>query len=158
MIKPHRKLIMINKTNIHFTPLYTKNYPQTFTAYEKTFVMLKPDSFHRNIDGIIMKKIDSAGMKVLSQWEGIAPREKLERNYIQYKDKPFFSKWIDCLSSGKIRAMVIGGDDAISAVSGIKKSVREQYAPGQKRFNLMHSSDDVESAQKECKNFFDVEI
>ena len=72
---------MINKTNIQFTPLYTKNYPQTFTAYEKTFVMLKPDSFQRNVDGIIMKKINSKGLKVLNEWEGIAPRKKLEGNY-----------------------------------------------------------------------------
>ncbi len=149
---------MINKTNIQFTPLYTKNYPQTFTAYEKTFVMLKPDSFQRNVDGIIMKKINSKGLKVLNEWEGIAPRKKLEGNYSQYKDKPFFTKWIDFLSSGKIKAMIIGGEDAVSAVSALKKQVREELAPGQKRFNLMHSSDDVESAKRECMNFFDTEI
>ncbi len=158
MIEPHRKLIMLNKTNIQFTPLYTKNYPQTFTAYEKTFVMLKPDSFQRNVDGIIMDKINSTGLKVLKQWEGIAPRQKLEENYSRHKEKPFFTTWIDFLSSGKIKAMIIGGEDAISAVSALKKSVREEFAPGQKRYNLMHSSDDTKSAQKECKNFFDIDI
>ena len=54
--------------------------------------------------------------------------------------------------------MIIGGEDAVSAVSALKKQVREELAPGQKRFNLMHSSDDVESAKRECMNFFDTEI
>ena len=156
MIKPHRKLIMINKTNIHFTPHY--NYPQSFTAYEKTFVMLKPDSFQRNVSDTIMKRIDSKGLKVLTQWEGIAPRAKLEGNYSQYKEKPFFKDWINFLVSGKVKAMIIGCEDAISAVSSLKKEIRQEFAPGEKRFNLLHASDDLPSAKKECKNFFNVEI
>lgn len=60
--------------------------------------------------------------------------------------------------SGKIKAMVLGGEDAVARASTLKKSIRSQYAPGEKRFNLIHSSDDVESAKREIANFFDTEV
>ena len=54
--------------------------------------------------------------------------------------------------------MLVGGEDAIDVVNALKKSVRQELAPGEKRFNLIHSSDDVESANREIHNFFDVEV
>ncbi len=54
--------------------------------------------------------------------------------------------------------MVLGGEDAVARASTLKKSIRSQYAPGEKRFNLIHSSDDVESAKREIANFFDTEV
>ena len=89
---------------------------------------------------------------------GALQAKGLPLGLVTNKPTPFVAPLLEALDIAKYFSVVIGGDDAISAVSGIKKSVREQYAPGQKRFNLMHSSDDVASAEKECKNFFDVEI
>ncbi len=133
-------------------------YRPSFQAYEKTFVMLKPDSFKRRLDREIMESLKSKHLDVLKQWEGIAPREKLEGNYVQHKNKSFFKEWIDFLQSGKIRALLVGGEDAIGEINSLKKSIRSSYAPGEKRFNLIHSSDDAECAKREIKNFFDVEI
>lgn len=142
---------------ITFSPNFNNRYSPSFQAYEKTFVMLKPDSFNRKLDSIIMKRIADKKLDILKQWEGIAPRKKLEENYIQHKDKPFFPAWIDFLQSGKIRALLVGGEDAIEAANALKKSVRQELAPGEKRFNLIHSSDDTTSAEREIHNFFDIE-
>lgn len=142
---------------ITFSKNFNNRYTPSFQAYEKTFVMLKPDSFNRKLDEIIMKRIAEKKLDVLKQWEGVAPRKKLEGNYIRHKDKPFFSEWIDFLQSGKIRALLIGGEDAIEAANALKKSVRQDLAPGQKRFNLIHSSDDTASAEREIHNFFDTD-
>ena len=135
----------------------TYNYTPYFTAYEKTFVMLKPDALNRKLDSTIMKEIDSAGLKVLKQWEGVPSREKMEGNYISYKNKSFFPEWINFLVSGKIRALLLGGDDAVAKASNLKRDIRAKYAPGEIRFNLIHSSDDVDSAEREIANFFDFE-
>lgn len=140
---------------ITLTPNFNNRYTPSFQAYQKTFVMLKPDSFERRLDGVIMKKLADNNLQVLKQWEGIAPREKMEVNYVQHKNKPFFPAWIDFLISGKIRAMLVGGEDAIEVVNTLKKSVRQELAPGEKRFNLIHSSDDTASAEREIHNFFD---
>lgn len=133
------------------------NYNPSFQAYEKTFMMLKPDSFKRNLDKTIMQKISENDLEIIQQWEGIAPRKKLEGNYSQYKNKSFFKEWIDFLQSGKIRALLVGGEDAISKINSLKKSIRNEFAPGERCFNLVHSSDDVNSAKKEITNFFDIE-
>lgn len=142
---------------ITLSPNFNNRYTPSFQAYQKTFVMLKPDSFERHLDGVIMNRIADSHLQVLKQWEGVAPRKKLEENYAAHKNKSFFHSWIDFLQSGKIRAMLVGGEDAIDVVNALKKSVRQELAPGEKRFNLIHSSDDAESANREIKNFFDTD-
>ena len=44
---------------INFLPRCEQNnyYKPSFQAYEKTFVMLKPDSFKRSLDGKIMESL-----------------------------------------------------------------------------------------------------
>lgn len=74
-------MMYYNNRNYSYTP--------SFRAYEKTFMMLKPDSFSRNLDKTIMKKLSDKKLNVLQEWEGIAPREKLEANYRQHKNKSF---------------------------------------------------------------------
>ena len=148
------------KTNysIQTTPPYHKFKTLTFKGYEKTFMMLKPDAFERKLDGIIEKNILESGLKISESFVGIAPRKKMENNYIAKKNKSFFNEWIDFLTSGKIRAIIVEGDNAIARALNLKKEIRNQYAPNEKRFNLIHCSDDLENAKREIKNFFDKEV
>ena len=139
---------------MYITPT-TKNYNPNFQAYEKTFVIIKPDAVKRNIESIILDKIKHADLEILDEWAGVASRKMMEGNYIQYKDKPFFKDWIDFMVSGRLKAIVVGGDDAISKANIIKKDIRSQYAPSEKRLNLIHCSDDIEAAEKEIANFID---
>lgn len=132
-----------------------QTYTPNFCAYEKSFMIVKPDAVQRKLDGKIMEEIQDAGLVVLKQWSGVAPRSKMEGNYIQYREKPFFKAWIDFMISGNIKAMIVGGEDAIKKASGVKQKMRAQYAPGERRLNLLHASDDTEAAQKEIANFFD---
>ena len=144
--------------SIQTTPPYHKFKTLTFKGYEKTFMMLKPDAFERKLDGIIEKNILESGLKISESFVGIAPRKKMENNYIAKKNKSFFNEWIDFLTSGKIRAIIVEGDNAIARALNLKKEIRNQYAPNEKRFNLIHCSDDLENAKREIKNFFDKEV
>lgn len=132
-----------------------QSFHPNFQAYEKTFVIIKPDAVRRDIEGIILNKIKNADLEIIDEWTGIASRKMIEGNYIQYKEKPFFKDWIDFMVSGRLRAIVLGGDDAISKANGIKKDIRSEYAPAEKRLNLIHCSDDIEAAQKEIANYLD---
>lgn len=132
-----------------------QNYNPNFQAYEKTFVIIKPDAVKRNLEIEILNKIKNSGLEILEEWSGVAPRKMVEGNYIQYKEKPFFQEWIDFMMSGRLRAIVLGGDDAIEKAGTIKKQVRSEYAPNEKRLNLIHCSDDVEEARKEIANSLD---
>ena len=142
---------------MYITPL-NQNYNPNFQAYEKTFIIIKPDAVERNIEAIILDKIKHANLEILDEWTGIAPRKMVEGNYIQYKGKHFFQEWIDFMVSGRLRAIVLGGDDAISKANKIKKDIRKQYAPTEKRLNLIHCSDDIEEARKEIANFIDTKV
>ena len=132
----------------------TKYYYPTFQAYEKTFVMVKPDAFERNLDDTIMNQLVKTDLKISHQWEGIPNIEKVEKLYSQYKQKNFFKEWMDYLANGKIRVMIIEGEDAVNEVLNVKKQVRAEYAPNEKRYNLMHSSDTVDDAKREGGIFF----
>ncbi len=136
------------------TPI-NQNYNPQFCKYEKTFMIIKPDAVKRNLGGRIMDEISDAGLQVLRQWDGTAPRAKMEGNYSQYRHKSFYPEWIDFMISGDIRALVVGGDDAIEKAASVKQRIRTEYAPGERRYNLLHSSDDEDAASREISNFFD---
>lgn len=142
---------------MYISPI-NQNYNPNFQAYEKTFVIIKPDAVKRNLEIEILNKIKNSGLEILEEWSGVAPRKMVEGTYIQYKEKPFFQEWVDFMMSGRLRAIVLGGDDAIDKASTIKKQVRSEYAPNEKRLNLIHCSDDIEEARKEIANFLDTKI
>lgn len=136
-----------------------QNTSPNFTRYEKTFMMLKPDAFKRHLDSVIMDKLaNEQNLKITKTWEGIAPREKIEKNWESKRGKSFFKDWMDFMTSGKVRGMVVEGDDAVSKVLNFKTAIRNCFAPGQKRENLVHSSDSVQEAEREIGNFFDYKI
>ena len=126
----------------------------SFGRYEKTFVMIKPDAFARNLDGMIMARLTCRGLKVKMSKEGLLNKPALEKYYQRRADKPYFKSWINYLTSGKVRIMEVEGDDAISNTLYIKKSVRNYFAPGEKSVNLLHCADDAVHAQKDTEAFF----
>ena len=132
------------------TPYYTP----TFSAKEKTFVIIKPDAFERHLDQKIMDILKQKEISITRTWEGFAPKEKFAEVYKQHANKSFFTDWISYLAHGKIRAMEVEGEDAINTVINIKRRIRSKYAPNEKRINLMHCSDDTQSAKRETRVFF----
>ena len=144
---------------INMYTLFTQNFNNlNFTGYERTFVMLKPDAFKRNLDSVIMDKIKEDKSLIISKtWEGVAPRKKVEKNWESKRGKSFFKEWMDFMTSGKVRGMVVEGEDAVSKVLNLKIAIRNKFAKGQKRENLVHSSDTVQDAKREIGNFFDYE-
>ena len=130
----------------------------SFRAYEKTFMIIKPDAYERNLNTIIENNILASGLKISKSFEGIASKNKMRKNYISKQNKSFFEDWIKFLTSGKLKAIVVEGDNAISKALNLKKEIRTKYAPNEKRYNLVHCSDDEINAKREIKNFFDMEI
>lgn len=130
----------------------------SFSAYEKTLVLLKPDAFRRKADNLIMQKILSKNLNIEDSFEGVASRKKIEVNYVEHSKKDFFGEWIDFMVSGPIRALIVTGEDAVSKMNALKKEIRLKYAPDEKRFNLIHTSDDLLSANREIMNMFDKNV
>ena len=110
------------QTNFYFdTTTKFNNYPFTFKGYEKTFMMIKPDAFQRNLEKVIETNIIESGLKISESFTGVAPRKKIENNYITKQHKSFFKEWIDFLTSGKIKAIIVEGENAIARALELKK-------------------------------------
>src|SRR4051794_19598961 len=86
-----------------------------------------------------------------------------KRHYAEHEGKPFFGELVDFITSGPIVAMVLEGDQAMTAARQVigatnpleatTGSIRGDFAiaVGQ---NMVHGSDSVESGQREAGLFF----
>ena len=131
----------------------------SFCAIEKTLFALKPDAFERKINADIIsslvQKSGEFGFKLQKVWFGQPPKELMERHYAEHKGKSFFGDLIAYVTRGKMYAVVVEGEDAVSKIRGFARDIRAKYVkPGEKTENLVHSSDSVKSAEREIENFF----
>lgn len=133
------------------------NSNPSFGAVERTFMLLKPDSFERRLAEPIKKILGrhADDLKIVQVWRGVAPRTKLEQNYVEHRGKTFFDEWMEFLQSNQVEALVIEGENAVSRTNLLKQITRTVFAPGERRYNLIHSSDTPEDAEREISNFFD---
>ena len=145
-------------SNIYYGHKYNYHYYPCFQAYEKTFVMIKPDAFERGLNDKIMQSLEATGLKISDKIDRIPERKKIEQLYQQYNDRSFFEEWVNYLTSGQIRALVVEGEDAINKVLKVKEKIRNKFAPNEKRYNLIHSSDTVDDAIRESGIFFGVVV
>lgn len=127
----------------------------SFKAIEKTLLGIKPDAFEKGIDGVILKEIlEKTGFKLLAENVKVQPRATMERHYAEHAQKGFFDSLISYVTRDKFGAYKLEGDNAVATLRKAASEIREKYAPGAKTENLVHSSDSVESANREIANFF----
>ncbi len=125
---------------------------------ERSVVLVKPDGLQRSLVGEIIKRFEQkglrlAGIKMLSLTDAI-----LDKWYSHHKDKPFFPKLKAYMKSYPVVAMLWEGVDTVATIRemiGVTKArdakagtIRGDFAMSQ-QYNLVHASENVESAQKE---------
>ncbi len=130
---------------------------------EQSLVLIKPDGVARRYIGDIIGRFEKRGLTIIQLEMMTLSREKAEVHYGEHVGKPFYSPLIDFITSGPLVAMVITGDRAISIVRSMCGTTDAgSAAPGTIRGdlsiynnrNVIHSSDSVESAQREIGIFF----
>lgn len=130
---------------------------------EKTYVMLKPDSYKRKLMGKIITRIEEKGylithMKMMNLDETI-----LREHYQQHVDKPFFPDLLNLMTSAPVVGMVVEGEGVIEGIrilvgptkwfDALPGTIRGDYANNTTE-NLIHASDSKETAEIEIKRFF----
>ena len=81
---------------------------------ERTFAIIKPDAVGRNLQGEILARIHKAGFKLIAIKSLRLTKEEAGGFYAVHRERPFFGELTDFMSSGKIFAMVLEADGAIS--------------------------------------------
>ena len=132
-------------------------------SIERTFAIIKPDAVGRNLQGDILARIHKAGFKVIAIKSMRMTKEEAAGFYAVHKARPFFGELTDFLSSGKIFAMVLEADGAISkwretmGATDPKKAaagtIRHDLGASI-QMNCTHGSDAPETAAFEISYFF----
>jgi nucleoside-diphosphate kinase len=131
---------------------------------EKTLLLIKPDAVERQIAGKILDVIENCeGLSITKLKLMKLTIEKAKEHYKEHNGKSFFDGLIEFITSGNLYALELTGDNAIAITREIcgatdpkqakAWTIRAQFADSKER-NVVHSSDSVESANRELAIFF----
>jgi len=130
---------------------------------ERSLVLIKPDATKRGLATTILSRLESKGLKLVALRMLHLDKAWAERHYAVHADKPFFNDLIEFITSSPIVAAVFTGEGAVESIRKIMGNTNPAKAePGTIRRdfgldiqqNATHSSDSLETAEKEIKLFF----
>ncbi|MEZ5828654.1 MAG: nucleoside-diphosphate kinase [Hyphomicrobiales bacterium] len=127
-------------------------------ASERTLSIIKPDATERNITGLIIARLEAAGLRVIAQKRVWWKKKDAQKFYEIHKGQDFYKGLIAFMTSGPIVLQVLEGEDAIArnrAVMGKTNpvdaepgTIRKDFGVNMQR-NSVHGSDSPESAERE---------
>jgi nucleoside-diphosphate kinase len=130
---------------------------------ERTLILIKPDAFARGLSGEILGRFERKGLRIVALRHMTVGDDLARRHYAEHEGKPFFGELVEFITSGPILAMVLEGDEAITAARQVIGATNPlEAAPGSIRGdfaiavgqNMVHGSDSVESGRHEAALFF----
>ena len=132
-------------------------------AIQQTLAMIKPDAVQRNLIGSIIQLMESNKLVVKKIIMMNLSVNQAEKFYIIHKDRDFYSKLIEYMTSGQVVVILLEGDNAINAYRSLmgstnpkeaeEKTIRKLYAVNT-TYNSVHGSDSPENARIEIDLFF----
>src|SRR3972149_4339534 len=126
---------------------------------ERTLSIVKPDAVGRNLIGEILRRFETAGLKIVAgKLLGLTP-EQAQAFYAVHKERPFFAGLCAYMSSGPIFVSVLEGENAIMKNREIMGATDPaKAAPGtigkDVEQNAVHGSDGPDTAASEIAFFF----
>lgn len=130
---------------------------------EQSLFIVKPDGVERKIVGQILTRFENKGFKIVKMKMFTFTREMAEEFYSVHKSKPFFGELVSLITSGRVVAAIIEGNNAIATTRLIVGSTKSfEASPGSIRGdfglgitdNIIHASDSKESFEKEVAVVF----
>jgi nucleoside-diphosphate kinase len=132
-------------------------------SVERTLSIIKPDATGRNLIGEILRRFESAGLKVAAAKLLRLTPERAQAFYAVHKERPFFASLCAYMSSGPIFVSVLEGENAIlknreimgatdpakAATGTIRKDCGKDVEQ-----NAVHGSDGPDTAASEIAFFF----
>ncbi|TML04715.1 MAG: nucleoside-diphosphate kinase [Actinobacteria bacterium] len=130
---------------------------------EQTLILVKPDAFARGLTGEIIARFERKGLKIVALKHMTTARDLAETHYAEHQERPFFGELVDFITSAPLVAMVLEGEEAVTAARQVigatnpleatTGSIRGDFAIaiGQ---NMVHGSDAPDSATREIGIWF----
>lgn len=129
----------------------------------RTLVLVKPDGVQRGLTGEVISRLEQRGLKLVGMKLMHIGQKLAERHYSAHVEKDFYPGLISFITSGPVVAIVVEGENAVTAVrQTIGDTDPLKAAPGTLRSefgldigrNLVHGSDTIEAARHEVDLFF----
>ena len=131
---------------------------------ERTLVVVKPDGVQRRLVGRILTRFEEKGLKLVGLKLMQVDLALARRMYIEHEGKDFYPRLVEFVTSSPVAAMVLEGKEVVSVVRGmVGPTFGPDAPPGtirgdfglSRRYNLVHASDSVASAEREIVTFFE---
>jgi nucleoside-diphosphate kinase len=136
-------------------------------ALERTLSIVKPDAVEKNCIGTILARFEQAGLKIVAAKMMKLSLEEAQCFYGVHRGKHFFDTLCSFMSSGRVLAMVLEGENAVfknrdimgatdprkASTGTIRGDLAKDIGDRMER-NLVHGSDAVETAKAEIPFFF----
>ncbi len=132
-------------------------------SLERTLALIKPDAVGHGLQGEILSRIHKAGFKIIAIKSVRLTKDQAGGFYAVHRERPFFAELTDFMSSGKIFALVLESENAISKWRDTMGATDpKKAAPGTIRRDLgtsignncTHGSDAPDTAAFEINYFF----
>ena len=132
-------------------------------SLERTLSIVKPDAVGRGLIGEVLKRFESADLKIVAAKLVHLTPERARDFYAVHKERPFFASLCAYMSSGPIFVSVLEGEGSIARNREIMGATDPaKAAPGTIRKdwgkdveqNAVHGSDGADTAATEIAFFF----
>ncbi len=130
---------------------------------EQSLFIVKPDGVERKLVGQILSRFENKGFKIVKLKMFTFTKEMAEEFYSVHKSKPFFGELVSFITSDRVVAALIEGNNAIATTrlligstksfEAFPGSIRGDFALGLTD-NIIHASDSKESFEKEVAVVF----
>ena len=130
---------------------------------EQTLIIIKPDAVKRDLVGEILSRFEKREFSISKLKMFNFTTEMAEQFYSVHSSKPFFGELVSFITSGRVAAAIIEGENVINMTREIiGKTNPKEANPGTIRGdfgngileNSIHASDSRESFDKEVNVVF----
>ena len=132
-------------------------------AVERTLTILKPDCVRKELIGEVISRIQNAGFRIVAMKMTRLTKDTAGGFYAVHKNRPFFEKLCEFMSSGPCVPMILEKENAIEDFRELigatdpdqadEGTIRADFADSVGE-NIVHGSDSVENGRLEAAYFF----
>jgi len=130
---------------------------------ERTLLIVKPDAVKKNVIGEILRRGESADLKIVSAKMIALSKAQAQGFYAVHQQRPFFDSLTTFMSAGPILVAVLEGEEAIRTnrrIMGATDPAKADAGTIRRDFgtdveqNAVHGSDGPDTARWEIGYFF----
>ena len=132
-------------------------------AIERSLILLKPDCLNGHHAGEVIGRFEKAGFEIRAAKLIALTDDLLKEHYTHIADRPFFPEIVEFMSARPVLALVLEGENAVTAIRDLLGPTDSTKAPAgtirgdmgtTSMENICHASDSTENAAIEVERFF----